>query len=165
MNMEFPKRKDIRLKEYDYDSAGAYFITICTANRKHLLSKINPVGAGVLDRPFVELHPHGVIADKYIRQMNDYYNHLSVDAYVVMPNHVHLLIRIHSDGRSGTPAPTKGNSAIARFVSALKRFCNKEYGENIWQARFHDHVIRDENDLIGAINYIENNPYRWIDKS
>ena len=58
MDKDFPKRKNIRLKEYDYDSAGAYFITICTKNRKPILSKIESVGAGVLDRPYLLSLPH-----------------------------------------------------------------------------------------------------------
>ena len=161
MKEALPKRKSIRLKEYDYSTPGAYFITICTQNRKHLLSKINPVGAGVPDRPCIEIYPYGAIVDKYIRQMNDFYENLSVDAYVIMPNHIHLLIRVFADGRSGTPAPTKGNSVVAKFVSTLKRFCNKEYGETIWQRGFYDHVIRNQADYDDVYRYIENNPRQW----
>ena len=128
MTDQLPKRKNIRLREYDYSTPGAYFVTICTQNRKHLLSKIHTVGAGVLDRPLVELLFHGVVADRYIRQMDAHYDDLSVDAYVIMPNHIHLLIRIHDDGRSGTPAPTKGNAVLARFVSTFKRFLQ----QGIW---------------------------------
>lgn len=103
---ELPKRKNIRLTQYDYSQNGAYFITICTKDRRHLLSKIHTVGAGVLDRPQVELLAHGVVADKYIRQIHDFYDWLSVDAYVIMPNHIHVLLRIEN-GRSRTPAPYK----------------------------------------------------------
>ena len=93
--------------------------------------------------------------------MNDYYDYLSVDAYVVMPNHIHLLIRIHDDGRSGTPAPTKGNAVLARFVSTFKRFCNKEWGHNIWQRGYYDHIIRDQRDYDDIYHYVENNPIQW----
>ncbi|MBO7216288.1 MAG: hypothetical protein J6V84_04740, partial [Clostridia bacterium] len=55
------------------------------------------------------------------------------------------------------------NELIPRFVGVFKRFCHRDIGEKIFQRSYHDHVIRDENDLIGAINYIENNPYRWIE--
>ena len=157
---ELPKRKHIRLSEYDYSQNGAYFITICTKDRRRLLSQISTVGAGVLDRPSVKLLPHGVVADQYIRQMNDFYDWLCVDAYVIMPNHIHLLLRIEN-GRSGTPAPTKGNALLERFVSTFKRFCNREYGENIWQRSFHDHVIRDQADYDEVYRYIENNPTQW----
>lgn len=166
--MDLPKRKQNRLQEYDYSTAGAYFVTICTHERRNILceivpAEINTVGAGVLDRPQVKLLPHGVVAEKLIRQMDSFYDHLSVDAFVIMPNHIHLLLRISDDGRSGTPAPTKGNSAIAWFVSTFKRFCNKEYGENIWQRSYHDHVIRDERDYREIGDYIEDNPRKWAE--
>ncbi|MEE1198385.1 MAG: transposase [Acutalibacteraceae bacterium] len=164
--MELPKRKVIRLKEYDYSSDGTYFITICVNNRKPILSKIN-VGTGVLDRPKMQLSYYGEIADKYINQMKQFYNDISVDKYIIMPNHIHMLISI-CNGQSRTPVPTnKGikidntNSIIAKFVSTFKRFCNKEYDANIWQRSFYDHIIRDENDYIKACEYIDNNPAKW----
>ncbi len=91
--MELPKRKPTRLKEYDYSSPGAYFVTICTKDRKQLLSKFI-VGDGVLDVPQNVLTRYGKIADKYISQMSHFYDNISVDNYVIMPNHIHLLIQI-----------------------------------------------------------------------
>ncbi len=95
--------------------------------------------------------------------MNDFYDYLSVDKYVIMPNHIHLLISISNieNGQSGTPVPTNTNSHIAKFVSTFKRFCNKEYGHNIWQGRYYDHIIRNENDYKEIWEYIENNPLKW----
>ena len=151
-------RRNIRLSEYDYNSPGAYFLTICVENRKCLLSRI--VGTGLLDSPSVELLPYGQIAAKYINQLNDFYEHLSVESYVIMPNHIHILLRI-LEGPSGTPVPTSQNSIVSRFVSTLKRFCNKEYGKNIWQARSYDHVIRDQADFDQHLQYIYENPFGW----
>lgn len=106
---ELQKRKTPRYRSYDYNRAGAYFITICTQNRQCILSRI--VGTGVLDCPRPELTGYGRIAEKYIRQLNDFYNHISVDGYVIMPNHIHLLLLIKEDrmdnGQSGTPGPYK----------------------------------------------------------
>ncbi len=93
--------------------------------------------------------------------MNDIYENLKVTDYVIMPNHIHLIIWINNDGRSRAPAPTRGNSTIPRYISALKRFCNKEYGENIWQRSYYDHIIRDEADYIEKRNYISTNPAQW----
>ncbi len=97
-----PQRKHTRLTEYDYSTPGAYFITICTDSRKPILSKIN-VGTGVLDCPKIELTKYGNIANKYIKQLNDFYNNISVDNYVIMPDHIHLLISVRADrnGQSG----------------------------------------------------------------
>ena len=163
IQMELPKRKNMRLKNYDYNSPGAYFITICTENRKNILSKI--VGTGVLDGPQNVLTDYGKIADKCIDQLNNYYDYLNVDKYVIMPNHIHILLQIKYEkiGPSGTPVPTneKQNSAVSQFVSTFKRFSNKEYGKNIWQRRSYDHVVRNDKDYKEIWEYIENNPINW----
>ena len=157
--MNLPKRKPTRLKYYDYSTPGKYFVTICTHNKERILSSI--VGGGVLDAPQNTLSEYGKIADKYINQMNDFYEHIFVDNYVVMPNHIHLILSINnlSDGTSGTPSPT--NNALSKFVSTFKRFCNKEYDKNIWQRSFHDHIIRDETDYRKIWEYINTNVTKW----
>ena len=162
-------RKSTRLKYFDYNSAGAYFITICTQNRRCILSEI--VGTGVLDCPYAELTKYGEIADKYIKQISNFYEYLSVESYVIMPNHIHLLLIIKDTecvnkeiGQSGTPVPTnvkRANSILSQFVSTFKRFCNKEYGENIWQSRTYDHIVRDSEDYEAYMRYIYENPIRW----
>ena len=177
MNMdELKKRKTPRYQGFNYNCVGVYFLTICTQNRRCILSRI--VGTGVLDCPQTELTKYGKIAEKYIRQLNEFYHHLSVEKYVIMPNHIHLLLWVKennttdngqsgtpvTDGQSGTPVPTnidRANSACSQFVSTFKRFCNKEYGENIWQARFHDHIIRNRDDYEEHVKYIYENPLRW----
>ena len=174
---ELKKRKTPRYQSFDYNSVGVYFITICTQNRQSILSRIVGTGVldcpsetGVLDCPQPELTRYGEIADKYIKQLNDFYEHLSVEKYVIMPNHIHLLLWVKENknaienGQSRTPVPTnieRANSACSQFVSTFKRFCNKEYGENIWQARFNDHVIRNREDYEKHVKYIYENPIRW----
>ena len=149
--------------------ASVFFLTICTQNRRCILSRVvgtgaldcpqtkltgcdKIVGTGVLDCPQTELTGYGKIADKYIKQLSEFYHHLSVEKYVIMPNHIHLLLWVKAgkdttdNGQLRTPVPTnieRANSACSQFVSTFKRFCNKEYGKNIWQARFHDHIIRN----------------------
>ena len=158
--MEIPQRKPNRIENYDYSQNGAYFITICTQDRKQLLSKII-VGTGVLDCPQVRLLTHGEIADQYIRQLDDFYDHISVNKYAIMPDHIHILLTVQN-GQSGTPVPTRANSTVAKFVSTFKRFCNKEYGENIWQSRYYDHVVRNQQDYNEIWEYIQNNPRKWV---
>lgn len=156
--MSLPDRKKNRLENYDYSSGGAYFITICVKNRKKILSDI--VGAGVPDCPKIQLLYHGVIADKYIKQLDGFYKNISISKYVIMPDHIHLIVTVNN-GQSGTPAPTRDinkNSEISKFVSTFKRFCNKEYGENIWQRSFYDHIIRNQKDYNEIWEYIEHNP-------
>ena len=199
MDKELPKRKPTRLNYFDYNSSGAYFITICTENRRNLLSRIvgntdktverfaasfvggdvhaNPQnsrslvsGNPYLDAPNcnasyskkrVELSSYGKIADKYINQLNKYYDNIKVDKYVIMPNHVHIMLFVSAGGASRTSPPTKQHSTVSRFISTFKRFCNKEIGKNIWQKSFHDHVIRNYEDYEEHIKYIHENPARW----
>ncbi len=167
---ELKKRKTIRLKGADYNRNSAVFLTICTKDRRCILSRV--VGTGVPDGPSIhgisnipriELTEYGQIADKYLRQLNDFYNHISIEDYVIMPNHIHILLWVKGDenGPSGTPVPTVQNSIPSRFVSTFKRFCNKEYGMNIWQARSFDHIIRNYNDYEEHRRYIYENPIRW----
>ena len=185
--MELPKRKPTRLRNYDYNIPGAYFITICTQDKRQILSRIvggdvpdapqsttnttathKSVGGDVLDAPnSVKLLPHGEIADKYINQLSNFYDDIKVEHYVIMPNHIHILLFVYDrvafeNGASRTSPPTeKQHAAVSHFVSTFKRFCNKEYGNNIWQRHFNDHIIRNRQDLEEHIKYISENPMKW----
>ena len=168
---ELKNRKTTRLKDGNYDRNQAVFLTLCTKDRKCILSRI--VGTGVPDGPFnIELLPCGIIADKYIHQLNNFYDDLSIESYVIMPNHIHIMLWVKgsntgpsrtqdSNGPSRTPVPTVQNSVPSRFVSTFKRFCNKEYGINIWQNRSNDHIIRNRQDYEEHLRYIYENPMCW----
>jgi len=157
--MELPKRKPTRLREFDYNSGGAYFLTVCVKDRQPLLSTI--VGRDVLDAPQTRLTNYGVVAKRQIRQMNEMYEHISVDGFAIMPDHIHILLVVQN-GASRTSRPTKQHATVSRFVSTFKRFCNKQYGENIWQASFNDHIIRNQEDFDKHWQYIENNPVAFV---
>ena len=165
--MELPKRKPTRLKEYDYSQNGYYFITICVKDRKRILCNI--VGDGVYDIPKIKLYKCGEIVDKYIQKMDSKYDNIGIDKYVIMPNHIHLIIKIlnpiknNNDfcGTSQAPYPT--NAIIPKYISLFKRYCNREIGENIFQRSFHDHIIRGEKDYKEICYYIENNPTKWLE--
>ena len=97
--------------------------------------------------------------------MNRVYENVQTVKYVIMPNHVHLLICIDraddptEAGTSRTPSPT--NEIIPRYVSTFKWMCNWEIGENIWQRAYHDHIIRDQAHFDLIWSYIDTNPIRW----
>lgn len=167
---QWKKRKTPRMQEADYNREGTYFITICTQNRRCILSRI--VGNGDFDRPKIELTKYGEIAEKYIQQLDSFYSNISIEDYVIMPNHIHILIflketedlNVPLEGQSGTPIPTnllRANSTFSQFISTFKRFCNKEYGENIWQGRSYDHIIRSQEDYDQHLRYIYENPTYW----
>ena len=101
----------------------------------------------------------GEIVEKYIQKMNYQYDNVCIDKYVIMPNHIHLILVVKNNGMSRAPSPT--NAIVPKFVSLFKRYCNREYGENIFQRSFHDHIIRDENDYQKIWNYIDTNPIKW----
>ena len=121
-------RKPNRLSGYDYSDRGAYFVTLCSLDRACIFSQI--VGGGVLDAPEVQLTQDGQIVVKQIAEMNRIYNNVQAEKYVVMPNHVHILLTFcGEEGSSRTPTPT--NSLLARYVSTLKRMTNKTAGKQL----------------------------------
>ncbi|MBE6796939.1 MAG: hypothetical protein E7531_01160 [Ruminococcaceae bacterium] len=87
---------------------------------------------------------------------------VSVDKYVIMPNHIHIILKVDSNGgTSKAPSPT--NNKISLAVSTLKCFVNSEVGANIFQRSFHDHIIRGENGYKKIWKYIDTNPIKWQD--
>jgi len=157
--MDHSNRKLPRHPEFDYNTPGMYFLTICTENRRCILSDVSAYGSK--QSPVIKLTKYGHTAKKYIEQLSAFYSELSVENYVIMPNHIHILLNVQPNGPSGTPVPTVQNSIVSRFVSTFKRFSNKEYGENIWQSRSYDHIIRDQEDYLRHLEYINDNPFKW----
>ena len=157
--MEYPSRKPNRRPFFDYSTPGADFITICTENRRPILGDI--VGGGAFDAPYTQLTNIGQVVQRHIVSGN-HIQGITVDKYVVMPNHIHMILLLNdtaANGTSKTPSPT--NAVIPHFVSTLKRFCHRDIGRKIFQRSYHDHVIRDEKDYLKIWQYIDNNPVRW----
>ena len=153
-NMDLPKRKNNRLKKYDYSTNGAYFITICTKNRRCLLSTI--VGATIGRPSSVVLTSAGMATEKAICQISSKYVAVFVDHYVIMPNHIHILLSIQRECGRPMVAPT-----ISTVVQQMKGYVTKILGRNIWQKSFHDHIIRSQSDYDKIWQYIDTNPLRW----
>lgn len=109
------------------------------------------------------LSDYGKIVEKYIQSIEKAYGQIVVMNYVVMPNHIHLVVMIYSDDNifRDTATKTPANDIIPVMISVLKRFINKEIGFNIWQRSYHDHIIRNEKSFDKIWEYIENNPARW----
>ena len=161
-----PERKNIRLSNSALYDRGVFFLTICTLNRACILSEIecseNLENTYIAKRYLVKLSRCGEIVEKYISQLDNFFSDISVKSYVIMPNHVHILLSVKiQSGPSGTPVPTIQNSTVSRFVSTLKRFCNKEIGENIWQRGSYDHIVRNRDDYNEILKYIRQNPANW----
>ncbi len=153
--MELPKRKPTRLKGYDYSTPGMYFLTICVKDRKELLSKII-VGDDEGIVPKIQLSNYGMICERYINNINIKYENVTVDKYVIMPNHIHLIIFLHGTMRASSP--TKN---IENIIRSFKIMVTKEIGKSIWQRSYHDHIIRGEKDYQKIWEYIDTNVLRW----
>jgi len=163
--MENRDRKLNRLPNYDYFQNGLYFITICTKDREKILSEVISVGDGVLDVPKYELTEYGKILNDQIIEMNSIYIKSRIIKYVIMPDHLHMIINLFDEnnvfcGTSRTPSPT--NAVIPSIISTLKRFVNKKTGFNIWQRSYHDYIIRSEKEFLEICDYIDNNPINWV---
>lgn len=143
------------MKHYDYSTPGAYFITICTKDRANLFWE--NVGASIARPQDVVLTAFGKTTEEAIQNVSLCYPSVMVDNYVIMPNHIHLLLRIITkiDGRP-MAAPT-----ISTVVQQMKGYITKRIGYPIWQKLFHDHVIRSEADYQKIWNYIDSNPMKW----
>jgi len=145
--MEHPQRKKIRIGEYDYSQCGAYFVTICTQNRRPILSNIVGDDAHIVPKRY------GQIAEKYLK------NAAEIEKYVIMPDHIHMLIRLEEQGAEKRSPQA---SRIASIVRSIKTLTTKEIGEPIFQRSYYDHVIRNQRDYNEIWEYIENNPRKWM---
>ena len=114
--MDLPKRKKNRLENFDYTENGAYFITICTRDRKKILCNI--VGADNIRPCKTVLSNYGIIVEDAIKNIPNIYENISVPKYVIMPNHIHIILQITNNGGRMISAPT--------VVAGMKRYVSKK---------------------------------------
>ena len=162
--MPYYQRKNPRLPHYNYSGNGIYFITICTNGRKNILSHIVPDS----DESYIsQLTEYGMVTESVIKGLSERFP-INVEKYVVMPNHVHIMIEIYdpSSIRAIRESPLQGRSLISKVIGYLKMNVSKQihrmgYSEEVWQRSFHDHIIRNKRDYEKIWLYIEDNPRRW----
>ena len=153
---KLPKRKKIRIKDYDYSNPGAYFITICTAKREMLFW--NNVGADIIRPQNIQLSQIGKIAEQGILQIETHYENVFVDKYCIMPDHIHLILQIKAN-ENGQKIST---STIPTIIGSLKRWVSKQVGKPLWQKSFFDHGIRNQQDYDEIWKYIDENPLKYM---
>ena len=170
------RRRSIRLQGYDYRKAGAYFITTVTQGRTCLFGD-------VVDGEMV-LNDVGRLVQAAWDELPHHYPHVELDAFVIMPNHVHGIIRIVGAGlkpastglkpatpfvRAGLkPAPTDKRASLSEILRAFKTFSARRINEHrcksgqpVWQRNYYEHVVRSESALGRIREYIMNNPQHW----
>lgn len=164
-NPDIHHRRSLRLLGYDYTSAGAYFVTICTQRKECLFGEI---ADGVM-----RLNEAGRVAEQCWREIPTHFPHTELDEWVVMPNHVHGIIwingrdtacRVPTMEQFGKPVSGSVSTIIRSFKSAVTKHINILHntpGENIWQRNFYERIIRDEAELNGIREYIHSNPALW----
>ncbi len=156
-----PRRRSPRLQDYDYSSAGAYFVTICAHEHMHLFGE---VAEGLM-----VLSLAGAIAQDQWFVLPRRFPLVQLDEFVVMPNHVHgILVMTEPDSQS---ASTHSKPTVSQVIGAYKSLVVKcvwgdprlSWNRNmpIWQRSFHDHIIRDDRDLAMIRGYIAGNALKW----
>ncbi len=172
--MELPKRKQIRLKDYVYSNNGAYFVTVCAKDKENLFGYVDTeaVGADSIRPEEFEyksyLSATGKTVKIAIESINTHYPYVCVDKYVIMPNHIHLLIVIHdtnhnhNDGRI-ISAPTDSKKCLEIIIGQMKRWVSKQAGFSVWQKSYYDHIVRNQEDYFEAWSYIDSNPRLWLE--
>jgi REP element-mobilizing transposase RayT len=163
-----PQRKPLRLKNYDYSQEGIYFVTLCTQDKKHYLGKIVD---GIM-----QLNSHGQIVDQCISKIGDINSDLKIDCKVVMPNHVHFIIKsvgvaYYATRNLEDMSPQEKSKmlipkTIQQFKAATIRLSKQSDGLHTmqplqWQRGYYDHIIRNELSYQRIYEYIETNPLRW----
>ena len=149
------KRKQLRLKNYDYKQNGLYFITICIQNRECLLSEINNE---------ITIYAAGEMIKEIWHNMPLYYKGVQVHEFVLMPNHIHGIIEFTS---SELTLPTViqrfKTLTTTKYIDGVYHSGWQPFHKKLWQRNYYEHVIRDEKTLEEIRNYIVNNPYHWED--
>jgi len=157
------QRKNIRLKDYDYSSAGAYMVTICANGR------ITPV-FGTLSNGKIELSEIGRVTEKAWLKIPEHFPGVSLDEWIIMPDHVHGILLFSGEAclaptTASTDRKLPGLGAVVgSFKSAVTREarnCGVSRGP-FWQRGYYEHVIRDEAELDRVRDYILTNPLRWF---
>lgn len=168
MRDRLPVRKPLRIDYYDYNTPGAYFLTFCTHNRKHLLSCIT---GETHESHEPQLTDCGKIVESIIRDIPAHL-HVTVDRYVIMPNHVHIIAVVTEEDALKTTheSPAQVRSVISKLVGYIKMNASKAIRKRlgnvtVWQRGYYDHVIRNREDYEALAKYIHENPVRWqLDK-
>jgi REP element-mobilizing transposase RayT len=165
-------RRSIRLEEYDYSRAGAYFITVCAHRRECLFGR-------VVDGE-MRLNEAGQIVESEWLKTPSVRAEIELDAWILMPNHFHCIVRMHGGTGRGDrpvaptdrivwampcgPKPASVGAWVAGFKSATTKRINIQRGSPgvpVWQRNYYEHIVRDNADRDRIRRYISNNPVRW----
>ena len=151
MEIRATTRRSIRLPGFDYSQAGAYFVTICSDHRRCLFGEISDFR--------MRANTAGLLVAACWLRLCDDYPFISLDTWVLMPNHLHGIIWLGSDNLLEKPL----SQIVAAFKATSTSRLRKAFSTNIklWQRGFFEHIIRGDDDLFRIREYIDGNPTRW----
>ena len=173
--MEMHKRKPNRLKEYDYNTPAKYFVTLCTQNRQCLFEMENVVGNDLCVVPCLQ----NQIIHKWVDEIENKFEEVTVEKYIIMPDHVHFIIFISSiedKTNNANYAERHAGRSLPEIMRFFKTMTTNEYikgvkngkltpfDKKLWQKSYYDHIIRNQEDYIKVWEYIESNPAIWEEK-
>lgn len=155
---------------WDYTLPGCYLVTICTYERKHYFGRVT--------NATVNLSPIGECANACWSEVPQHHDHIDIDEFVVMPNHMHGIVVIGGPDRLPElrkrekykrvaklndvhPKANSLGAVVGSFKSAVTWWCAAKNVEFDWQPRFHDRIIRGKNSLNAVRQYIRDNPANW----
>ena len=156
MNNEL-KRKPTYLANYDCNSTGAYFVTICTRSKANYFSNIMVSNAN--EPATVQLTRYGKIAEEQIKAIHSEYADVNIENYVIMPNHFHMIISVFNKDEEDRMASVR--NVVRIFKVLTTKLC--QIKPKIFQRSFYNIIIRNDKDYLGCCNYIANNPSKWED--
>jgi putative transposase len=162
-------RRLTRLKQFDYRSSYAYFVTICVRGRECIF--------GTVKDDAVSLSRRGAVARDCWLQIPTHHPHVELDSFVIMPNHMHgILLFVADSPVVATPAsrpslatgPASGSlgAIVGSYKAAVSRTINRlrgGAGNQLWQPNYYDHVIRNDHARDPIRHYVESNPLRWME--
>ena len=149
MNENSFKRKNNRLRNYDYSSCGMYFITICALEKRNYFWQSTSNITNTLQD--VELSEYGLLLETSINKIPEIYPCVEVDQYAIMPDHVHMILMINNDDNNA-------RVSVSNIINQMKGYFAKKIGVSIWQKSFYDHIIRNQKDYEAHLKYIYENP-------
>ncbi len=168
------RNKSTRLQSWDYAWNARYFVTICTGDRKRYFGKII--------NGQMKLSPIGQLVKGFWEMIPLHFPWIELDEYVIMPDHIHGIIKIYHDKTTRARTPESGVQPLNKkggknpkwkpgtlgvVINQFKRICTinaRKIDPGFqWQSRYHDHIIRTERALNNIRRYIKNNPKKWHD--
>ena len=135
-------------------------------NIPNISMKINHELNDIIPVPVVKLTKYGDIVNDNIKKINEIYRYVSVEKYVIMPDHIHMILFVSDfEDKSvnyGTPRAAFPTKSVSQIINGLKAISTKQIGFSVWQKSFHDHIIRNEKEFLEICDYIDNNPINWV---